>query len=534
MSERNTNGQPEAPLKKLASAEDLRGRKSGTDKSGKPAKKRKLWLSLIGLCVLLAAAIGVYFITQSMQPAADDTQQTASDYVSETVKLIENKRSNVASVTLQGADGASYTVLNNYEYDENGSKIEPKDGSKGYAIEGLETFDLDQTKADTIIGYGANLTASEMVTDSASDLAEFGLAQPRATVTMNYKDGTSSTWLVGDKAPTSTGSYFMEKGKKAVFLLYASAINSMLQTRNSLHVVQMPYTIDSTTVYDMIIEAEGKDTIELRMCEEDDQFSKYSISSMRIVQPIYYAAHTDRTSEFFTGASELTISAYAGELSELENTGLEDGGARIRVTTETHVTTDAGTEVKTYVYRIGNFASADQVYVQIDDTDAVYLTDSSNVAFLDNAKPGYLVDLFSNLVNITKVDHIDVTLGDEKWEMDVEHITKEGETRTTEVFSFNGKAADDKLFRKLYQELIGLMNSKINDDYDYTAEPYMTVTYTLNVEPYELVIEFMEYDQDYLVVRRDNLSLFMIKRDKIDALAAALRAFDEGTYEPVG
>ena len=62
----------------------------------------------------------------------------------------------------------------------------------------------------------------------------------------------------------------------------------------------------------------------------------------------------------------------------------------------------------------------------------------------------------------------------------------------------------------------------------------MTVTYTLNVEPYELVIEFMEYDQDYLVVRRDNLSLFMIKRDKIDALAAALRAFDQGTYEPVG
>ena len=534
MSENRNNTPGETPVRKLASAEDLRGRKSGTDKSGKPAKKRNLLLSLIGLCVLLAAAIGVYFITQSMQPAADETADTASDYTPTTVKLVEKQRSNVASVTLTDAEGNSFTIVNNTQYDESGNKIEPAEGEKAYEIEGLEAFDLDQTKADSIIGYAANLTATKMVTESAEDLSEFGLSNPRGTVTMNYKDGTSSTWCIGDQAPTSTASYFMEKGKKAVFLLYASAINNMLSTRNALHVVAMPYTIDSTTVFGMTIEAQGKDTIEVRMLEGDDQFSSYSISSLRLVQPIYYAANSDRTNEFFTGASALTISSYAGELDELTDTGLEDGGARIRVTTETHVTTDSGTEIQKYVYRIGNFASADTVYVQIDDTNAVYLTDSSNVAFLDNASIGYLVDQFSNLVNITKVDRIEITMGDESWDIGIEHITKEGETRATEVFTYNGKPAEDKIFRKLYQELIGLLNSKICDDYDYTAEPYMTVKYTLNVDPGELVVEYMDYDQDYLAVHRDGLSLFLIKRDKIDALAASLRAFDEGTYAPEG
>ena len=87
----------DAPLRKLASAEDLRGKKSGDHKDGH-GKKRKLWLSLIGLVVVLAIAVGAYEVSQRFKPAENGEEEPA--YESTTVKLIEHNRSDVASVTV--------------------------------------------------------------------------------------------------------------------------------------------------------------------------------------------------------------------------------------------------------------------------------------------------------------------------------------------------------------------------------------------------------------------------------------------------
>ncbi|MBR4443143.1 MAG: hypothetical protein IKS52_07740, partial [Clostridia bacterium] len=57
----------EAPLKKLASAQDLRGSKSGSGDAGKGGK-RKLWLPLLALVVVLGAAVGIYFASESIKP----------------------------------------------------------------------------------------------------------------------------------------------------------------------------------------------------------------------------------------------------------------------------------------------------------------------------------------------------------------------------------------------------------------------------------------------------------------------------------
>ncbi|MBR0464049.1 MAG: DUF4340 domain-containing protein [Clostridia bacterium] len=537
MSENKRNDANDAPLKKLLSAEDLRGRKSGTDRSSAPVKKRNLLLPVLALCVALAVAIGIYFASQRVPAVQDETaaQPTTVPLDEMTVKLITEERSNVASVQVENPQGTGFTILNNNVYDEEGKAVSTEDGKPGYSLEGNDNFNLDQSKASAIIGYAVNLTASKMVTENAENLADYGLDAPRATVTMNYKNGASTTWLVGSQAPTSSGSYFMEKGKKAVFLLYSSAVTSMTASRNDLHVLTMPYTIDAAAITDMLIEAEGKDPVELRILQGDDMFSTYSISSLRLVQPFYYSANSDRADVFFNGAAGLTISSYAGDIAELQDTGLEDGGARIKVTVEQTVTSDEKTEVTTSVYRIGNYASADQVYVQVDDTTAVYLVGTDTLSFLDNATPGYLVDQFANLVYISRVDHINIACGDEEWNVDVEHIQKEDSTNTTDTFAFNGKpVVEDKPFRKLYQELIGLTNSKLSDDYAYDGKPFMTVTYTLNVEPGELVVEYLEYDDNYLMVRRDGLTLFLIKKDKVESLRDSLRAYDEGTYVPQG
>ena len=524
--ERNDHNTSEAPLKKLASAQDLRGSKSGSGKEGK-GKKRNLLLPLIALIVVLGAAVGIFFASNNIKPE-EPAPTEAPTYTSTTVKLIENSRSEVASVTVSLPDGETYTVVNQNKYNEDGSRIALAAGEKGYAIEGMEDFDLNQSTAETIVGYGANLTATKLITDNAENLADYGLDAPRAEVTMNYKNGKSTTWLIGSQAPTSTGSYFAEKGSKAVFLIYSSAVNNLTATRNSLHTVNMPWTIaDATAIKDLLVEAEGRETVELGYTDSD--VNNLSISTLRLLQPFEYGAHMDRSDEMFQGAAALTISGYAGELNELENTGLEDGGAVVKVT----ITVDLGDDnTATYVYRLGGFASAGQRYVQIDDTNAVYLTDTDNVAFLDNATPGYLVDLFANLVYIDRVEAIDISTADDAWNISIERQEVEGKTKPQDYFFFDGEAADESLTRKLYQVIIGTMNSRLSDDYHMEGDVYCTVKYTLNVEPGELVIEYLSYNDDYLIVRRDGLTLFLIKKANVDAMLTALQQFREGTYVP--
>ena len=524
------NDKNEAPLKKLASAEDLRGRKSGTGPDGK-GKKRKLGLGILAAVVVLGLAVGAYFASQSFKPAEDvAAEPTAVPYTNETVKLVEETRGNIASVTVALADGETYTILNNNQYNEDGSRIPLAEGEKGYAVEGLESFDLNQSTADTMIGYAANLTATKMVTDNAENLADYGLDKPRATVTMSYRDGKKTNWIIGSQAPTSSASYFAEKGGKAVFLIYSSAVTNLTATRNALHTVDMPWSIaDPTTIKDVLIEAEGRETVELGYIENTE--NNLSISSIRLLQPFVYGAHMDRSDEMFQGVAGLTISGYAGELSELGNTGLEDGGAQVRVTTAVDTDGDGKGDAK-YVYRLGGFATPNQRYVQIDDTDAVYLTGTDNVAFLDNATPGYLVDLFANLVFIDRVEAIDIATADDSWNISIEREEVEGKTKPQDHFFFDGEPADESLTRKLYQVIIGTMNSKLSDDYHIDGDVYCTVRYTLNVEPGEMVVEYLDYNSEYLAVRRDDLTLFLIKRENLDAMITALNQFRDGTYNP--
>ena len=117
------NDKNEAPLKKLASAQDLRGSKSGTGPEGK-GQKRKLLLPILAAVVVLGLAVGAYFAAQNMIPAEDpNAEPTAAPYTNETVKLIADSRSNVASVTVALADGETYTILNNNKYNEDGSAL---------------------------------------------------------------------------------------------------------------------------------------------------------------------------------------------------------------------------------------------------------------------------------------------------------------------------------------------------------------------------------------------------------------------------
>ena len=159
----------------------------------------------------------------------------------------------------------------------------------------------------------------------------------------------------------------------------------------------------------------------------------------------------------------------------------------------------------------------------VDDTQAVYLTPVLAVSFLENATPAYLVDQFANLIYIRAVNRIVIEGGGKQWQLDIEHPKAEN---ASDVYRFNGQEVRNaSAFRKLYQQIVGMTTSKISPDYFLQGETVLSVCYHLDVAPGELLVEYLEYDEDYFAVRRDGLTLFLIKRQQVESLQEALLQF---------
>jgi len=511
--------------RRLASASELRGNKSGKAGGGKGGKK--MWVSLIALVAVLGLAVGAVFLSDMIKPEEDVTP-AATPKPATTYKVVDREKEDIASVTIQVAGKAPYTVISNAEATGTGEEVKY---TYTYEIEGRPNFKLDQGLAGSIIGYAANMTATDLIAENETSFAAYGLDEPAVIATMNYRDGSKAVWHFGKKVPTSTGYYMREEGKNAVFTIYSSAYAALNMELNDLYVVSMPVTFaDYSVIQSLLIEQKDKETIEMRYRAEEEE--TFSINALKLVQPIEYDAHGDRAVEILEACVALNVTGYAGEKSELPDAGLEDPRAKIYAE-------DAEGNQLTFI--VGNHRDTSSVYVQVDDSETVYLADASSLTFLDKAKVSYLVDQFANLVNIQMVDALKVTAGDKVYEMAIEReaaldengnpeTNANGQPKTNDSYFFNGEEIDESPFKKLYQIVIGTMVSKVYDDHDYVGEAAVTVSYTLNVSPYEFVIEYFEFDNDYYAVRRNDLTLFLIKQDRIDNLVAQMEAFSNGTF----
>ena len=77
-------------------------------------------------------------------------------------------------------------------------------------------------------------------------------------------------------------------------------------------------------------------------------------------------------------------------------------------------------------------------------------------------------------------------------------------------------------FKKLYQEVIGVLVNGMTEDYDIAGDATVTVTYHLNVEPNEFTVEYVPYTRDAYAVRRDGHTYFYVNNSTIEGMIQAL------------
>lgn len=271
---------------------------------------------------------------------------------------------------------------------------------------------------------------------------------------------------------------------------------------------------------------EGVTVIEVTTRGEGDD--SLGISAYKMVQPFEYDVDSEALTTLAQNVAAITISEYAGNVSEPDNPYGMDNPI-VLVANDTN-----GAEI---TFKIGNDADEEHTYICVDDTGDVYLTDTSLIEFTRTLTVAGIVDRFANIINITKVDSLDVITPDGDFELRIDRVPEvdeegnpslddDGEQIINEVFYFNGVETDEDAFKQLYQEVIGVLVNGVTDDYDLAGEASVTVVYHLNVDPGEFTVEYVPYTRDYCAVRRDGHTYFYVQNTKIDAMVQALLDYE--------
>ncbi len=546
---------------------------SSTELNGKKGQKKKGVSKLVALLILvlaLGALAGLYLGTDLFKPDAPTAPEDTSTGAKDTrVALLSGTPADIHKLTVTKKDGTRFTAVTESENGaakpEEEAAVEPAaetppaepamEGesagesvpaqnsiirevapSQKYSIEGMPYFETDPNVMSSMFGYCAILNAQDTVADGSANLADFGLDAPEITVDTEWIDGTKHQLRFGDLAPTENLYYFQIDSDPNVYVVYTSVFKAFNRPLEEMHVTKSVTTVDPMQVQRLLIEQEGKDTVEIGYADPDADI--LTVNSLMLYQPIVYNANSERVQAMFDGQAAIALSGYAAHVStdeELSAYGLNPAKAHILVRSNEVADESGNKSVTTFEIWLGN-DNGGKTYARIDDSGDLYYVDTNLLGFMGNARMMYLVDQFTSLVNIVKIDALTITTPETTYSLHIErepYVDESGKEKSNDLYYFDGALTTEDLFKDFYQILIGRLSDKACPVDGYDGKVVLSVTYDVNVEGMDdFTVEYLEYDKDYYAVRRDGHTYFLIRISSIDELLTACEQYRNG--ESVG
>ena len=494
----NESQSPKRPV--LEDAVTLTGKR----KKSHPAIR---WIVSIA-CVVAICGVGYWAATELKPEEVIPEATEAPDY---STKLIDHKAEDVVSATVTYG-GKSYTVKKHVEKklvetdSTDADSAEPKEEIiESYVLDGMEGFSLDQDAAKSLMSRGTTLSTQATVAEDCQDLATYGLDAPVSTLRFDYTDGSSITLELGDKSPL-TYYYLKLAGDDTVYSVYSSVADTMMKTLEDMHTVAMPGALDPSNIQYVKLERPENGAV-AAFAEGEGQ----SLMDGLIGMDGGLALGDEITLPTSAPATEAPTVTEAPAATEVP-------------ATEAPVATEApATEAP---------AATEVPATEAPATEAPAASEAPTLTVAG------IVDRFANIINISKVDSLTVDTPSGSYELKIDRIPEldeegnvkvddKGKEVVNEVFYFGGEETDGDAFKKLYQQVIGILVNGVNDDFEIEGEAAVTVTYHLNVEPGTVVIEYIDNARDTYAVRRDGKTPFYVNKSKINEMLTAL-----ANYQP--
>ena len=377
--------------------------------------------------------------------------------------LIKNIPADIKTIHVENKKGTLDVISNT-----------PKGEATVYKLKGYEDYALQSGIPDKIANAAAKLDFSKVASQSGDKKSEFGLDEPRATVTVTYNDKTKAKFIVGSDAPQSAGTYIQFGTEPTIYLCDTETVSAFDLGLNDFMDLNINKTADTTENNDassITISGSGFDSEIVLKPNKDGK----NAASFVMTSPSGGYANESEASLISGGIRGLyadSVEMVDPSDDQLKKLGLLSPHAKI-----TAVYPD------TTVKLIGSKPDGDgKVYIMTDGGKVVYKLFSEKAAWTATSYE----KLLSDYVISPKMDSLSgVTVKADKtydFSLDTKTSTKtddEGSetTSTTTTVQYNGKDVDLGKFTTYYDDL-SLIKLSEKKSKSFSGSPEISVTYT--------------------------------------------------------
>jgi hypothetical protein len=171
---------------------------------------------LLIAAVVLAALTGALYWS-NRHPASGNTAKASIDTPP---KILSLNQDDISKIAIKKKGGEELVLAKG-----NGGKWE---------ITAPKSFGADQEAVSSLIASVSSLNSDRLVEDKASDLAQYGLAQPRLELDITTKDAKAQNLLFGDDTPAGNAVFAKLEADPRVFTVASYNKNGIDKTPNDL------------------------------------------------------------------------------------------------------------------------------------------------------------------------------------------------------------------------------------------------------------------------------------------------------------
>lgn len=492
-------------------------------------RKKRNAVTLVSLLLALAALIGAYIWYGNR-----DTEKENSGATSD--------------IPLATVDTSKVTTLH-YIGSDVDMKLVRKEGV--WKSEEEPERPINQKNVTSMIDTIKEIKAYQKVTDSAKDLAEFGMDKPAAFIEVTLEDGKTISLRLGSQAITGDGYYAIVNDETKVYLVGMTYKSGLSFTNTDMTEIMEAPTITAENITYINIDSRDGEDVELKYNEKAKlDYSGSLMYQWQILKPYGdgYTADDSKVAEIQANYSKfdfLDCVDYKGE--DLSKYGLNNPTATIDIgyfdTVEpsitpkptTAVSNAANTEAekinKEYKILIGDKNDKGDYYVKSDGSNAVYTLSGSSVDKMLQVDVFSLLNKNVLLPNIQMVDQVSVNINGKQYQMEIKPIVTKDTSKDEDAeatYYFQGKEVKEEDFKKLYQTMLSTQYDAIlKEEVDISKlRPVLTLSYHLFGDYATTVTaSFLPYNDSFYITDIGKGLNFLADKRYIDQIIEAITEF---------
>ena len=467
---------------------------------------RNLIIGLVVILILAAAAI-VLALTGGQEEGESSSAASTERY-----SLIDKTKQDLATMEITN-EGGTYTI----RLEE---KIVEASSGDSSAESGTSSDTASSGTTTQCLSASKNLGKVE-------DLEEFGLAEPAATVSVTYRDGTTAKYKVGNTSGTDSAKYYVQmEGDENV---YIAMLNTGLLEPKTYYtktdILSISPEDEASQVFADSLKLYGTEMPEEIVLEGRDDGNYY------ITSPKQAKANVTKVTEIvqsFTYLSAESVAATSTDEETLKEFGLLEPAAVAELTVSG----------KTYIISVSALNKEGNRYLTLDGVEAVYEIAGDDVSLWAGVSVFSLQDALSLMPMITDIETMTLEVDGKTYqfrqerEEDTASSTEEKTVYTYTVFNEDGEERTYENFQRFYMSLI---TSYLIEDYREMpeGEPYLKCTYTYYESDETNTIEYYQMsDRRFCVVEDGTNVKGLVSNENLERAVEYLELLNNGETVP--